>query len=108
MSELHDKTISQLLLDLDNKAFSSVELTGHYLDRIERLDPAINSYITVLREPALGARCSHGRRQAEGHSSATGRNSHCAQGHYLYPRRKNFRWLTHARQLYRTVQRDTG
>ena len=53
MSELHDKTISQLLLDLDNKAFSSVELTGHYLDRIERLDPAINSYITVLREPAL-------------------------------------------------------
>ena len=53
MSELHDKTISQLLRDLDNKAFSSVELTGHYLDRIERLDPAINSYITVLREPAL-------------------------------------------------------
>ena len=53
MSELHDKTISQLLLDLDNKAFSSVELTVHYLDRIERLDPAINSYITVLREPAL-------------------------------------------------------
>jgi aspartyl-tRNA(Asn)/glutamyl-tRNA(Gln) amidotransferase subunit A len=53
MSDLHDKTISQLLLDLDNKVFSSVELTGHYLDRIERLDPAINSYITVLREPAL-------------------------------------------------------
>ena len=51
MSDLHDKTISQLLLDLDNKVFSSVELTGHYLDRIERLDPAINSYITVLREP---------------------------------------------------------
>ncbi|MDA9049415.1 Asp-tRNA(Asn)/Glu-tRNA(Gln) amidotransferase subunit GatA [Pseudomonadales bacterium] len=53
MSDLHHKTISQLLRDLDNKAFSSVELTAHYLDRIERLDPAINSYITVLREPAL-------------------------------------------------------
>ena len=53
MTELHRKTVRQLLTDLDNKVFSSVELTRHYLDRIERLDPSLNSYITVLGASAL-------------------------------------------------------
>ncbi len=32
---------------------SSVELTGHYLQRIERLDPQLNSFVTVRAEEAL-------------------------------------------------------
>jgi aspartyl-tRNA(Asn)/glutamyl-tRNA(Gln) amidotransferase subunit A len=34
---------------------SPVELTGAYLDRIERLDDRLRAYITVCREPALAA-----------------------------------------------------
>ncbi|MFT4634178.1 MAG: aspartyl-tRNA(Asn)/glutamyl-tRNA(Gln) amidotransferase subunit A [Candidatus Pseudothioglobus sp.] len=53
MTELHTKPISEMLQDLDNKVYSSVELTNHYLDRIAQFDPALNSYITVLGESAL-------------------------------------------------------
>ena len=66
MSELHTKTLSQMLQDLDNKVYSSVELTQHYLDRIERLDPSINSYITVLRDAALSRAASMDTARSKG------------------------------------------
>lgn len=34
-------------------ALSPVELTAHYLDRIERLDPVLGAYLTVTPERAL-------------------------------------------------------
>ncbi len=59
---MHDKTLAELARDLGNKKFSSEELTRHYLERIERLDPQINSYITVAGEHAL-TRAKHADRQ---------------------------------------------
>lgn len=41
---------------LDSKEISAVELTEQYLDRIEKSDKEINSYITVCKENALGGR----------------------------------------------------
>lgn len=38
---------------LDSKEISAVELTKQYLDRIEKSDKEINSYITVCKENAL-------------------------------------------------------
>lgn len=38
---------------LDSKEISAVELTEQYLDRIEKSDKKINSYITVCKENAL-------------------------------------------------------
>ena len=38
---------------LDSKEISAVELTEQYLDRIEKSDKEINSYITVCKENAL-------------------------------------------------------
>lgn len=38
---------------LDSKEISAVELTKQYLDRIEKSDKEINSYITVCKESAL-------------------------------------------------------
>jgi aspartyl-tRNA(Asn)/glutamyl-tRNA(Gln) amidotransferase subunit A len=52
---MHDKTIAELATGLREKAFSSRELTQHYLDRISRHDPALNSYITVTADAALAA-----------------------------------------------------
>jgi len=52
---MHDKTIAELATSLRNGDFTSVELTRHYLERIEKLDRLLNSFITVDAEGALAA-----------------------------------------------------
>jgi aspartyl-tRNA(Asn)/glutamyl-tRNA(Gln) amidotransferase subunit A len=52
---MHDQSIVELAEGLRTGAFSSRELTQHYLDRIARLDPALNSFITVAADSALAA-----------------------------------------------------
>jgi aspartyl-tRNA(Asn)/glutamyl-tRNA(Gln) amidotransferase subunit A len=65
---MHEKSIVELDEDLRRGAYSSVELTRHYLERIERLDPRLNSYITVAADTALEAaeRADSRRRAGEG------------------------------------------
>lgn len=53
MTDLHRLSIRELANGLKEKHFSSVELTQHYLNRIEKIDGRINSYITVTSEQAL-------------------------------------------------------
>jgi aspartyl-tRNA(Asn)/glutamyl-tRNA(Gln) amidotransferase subunit A len=56
---MHDKPISELAESLRAGTFSSVELTRHFLARIERLDPGLNAFITVAAEQALAdAECA--------------------------------------------------
>ncbi len=50
---LHEKSIAELAAGLRAKAFSSVELTRHYLRRIAAHDATLNSFITVTEEQAL-------------------------------------------------------
>ena len=52
---MQNKSIAQMAADLRLRTYSSVELTRHYLERIARLDPALNSFITVAAESALAA-----------------------------------------------------
>ena len=52
---MHNKTIAELSQCLAQGEFSSAELTQAYLDRIERLDAQVNSYITVTADAALAA-----------------------------------------------------
>jgi aspartyl-tRNA(Asn)/glutamyl-tRNA(Gln) amidotransferase subunit A len=52
---MQNKSIAQLAADLRLRRYSSVELTRHYLDRIARHDPRLNSFITVAGESALAA-----------------------------------------------------
>lgn len=49
---MHKLTLAQLAKGLTEKEFSSVELTEHYLKRIETLDKDINSFVTVSAELA--------------------------------------------------------
>ncbi|MDO8953279.1 MAG: Asp-tRNA(Asn)/Glu-tRNA(Gln) amidotransferase subunit GatA [Gammaproteobacteria bacterium] len=46
-------TIAKLKADLAAKKISSLELTQHYIQRIKKLDPKLNSFITVTEEIAL-------------------------------------------------------
>ena len=52
---MHTQTIAELAAGLREGVFSSVELTQHFLKRIERLDPQLNSLITVCADTALAA-----------------------------------------------------
>lgn len=55
MTELHHLTLAELNEGLRARRFSSVEITKHFLSRIERLNPALNAVITVTAEQALAA-----------------------------------------------------
>lgn len=50
---MHHHSLSALSQLLKNKAVSSVELTQHYLNRIEKYDSTLNSFITVSKDQAL-------------------------------------------------------
>lgn len=52
---MHNKSIGELGAALRAGEFSSVELTRHFLERIETLDKEVNSYISVTPELALAA-----------------------------------------------------
>ena len=52
MSEMHLLSTEQLITGLQQKEFSSLELTEHYLKRIEALDGKINSFITSTADTA--------------------------------------------------------
>ena len=49
-----DATLAELSAALAAKRISSVELTGAFLDRVGKLNPDLNAFITVDRERSLG------------------------------------------------------
>jgi aspartyl-tRNA(Asn)/glutamyl-tRNA(Gln) amidotransferase subunit A len=63
---LHNRSIGELADLLAKKQVSSVELTRHFLDRIERLNPALNAVITPTAELGLAAAAVADRRRAAG------------------------------------------
>ena len=50
---MHNQSIASQLAQLRTRSISSLELTQHYLERITRLDPSYNSFVTVTAEQAL-------------------------------------------------------
>jgi len=53
VSDLTWLSLPELGRLLRTRKVSSVELAEHFLDRLERLGPAYNAVVTVLREPAI-------------------------------------------------------
>lgn len=50
---MHNKPITELSAGLAKKEFSSLELTQHFLKRIDQYDKTLNSFITVTHDHAL-------------------------------------------------------
>ncbi|MBL4609023.1 MAG: Asp-tRNA(Asn)/Glu-tRNA(Gln) amidotransferase subunit GatA [Pseudomonadales bacterium] len=50
---MHHKTLADIARGLEQKEFSSVEITKSYLQRIKQLDPEINSFITTTEDQAI-------------------------------------------------------
>ncbi|WP_322529331.1 Asp-tRNA(Asn)/Glu-tRNA(Gln) amidotransferase subunit GatA [Salinicola sp. LHM] len=65
---MHHMTLTELAKGLKAGDFSSRELTTSLLDRIERLDGDINSFITVTRDQALSAADAADQARAKGDS----------------------------------------
>src|ERR1700684_4337681 len=63
---LHTLSIGELGQSLKLGQISSVELTRHFLARIERLNPALNALITLTAEQALEAAAAADVRRAAG------------------------------------------
>ena len=65
---MHQKSLADLARSLEAKEFSSVELTRHFLDRIEQYDGKLNSFITVTEEEALASAKMADERLAKGNA----------------------------------------
>jgi len=63
---LHNLSIGELGRSLNSGRLSSVELTRHFLGRIERLNPALNALITLTAEQAMLEAAAADRRRASG------------------------------------------
>ncbi|HWX79719.1 MAG TPA: Asp-tRNA(Asn)/Glu-tRNA(Gln) amidotransferase subunit GatA [Steroidobacteraceae bacterium] len=63
---LHNLNIGELADRLAKRQISSVELTRHFLGRIERLNPALNAFITQTPDRAMQDAESADRRLAAG------------------------------------------
>ena len=66
MSEIHHLSTQQLIAGLQDKQFSSLELTEHYIKRINALDSKINSFITHTSETALAQAKAADEMRAQG------------------------------------------
>ena len=67
---MHELTLRQLADGLANKDFSATELTHDLLARIQAMDPALNSFITVTEELALSQAKAADQRRAAGENGA--------------------------------------
>jgi aspartyl-tRNA(Asn)/glutamyl-tRNA(Gln) amidotransferase subunit A len=63
---LHNLSIGELAKSLSSGQISSVELTRHFLGRIERLNPALNALITLTADQALTEAAAADARRAAG------------------------------------------
>ena len=70
MSELHLLSTQQLITGLQDKQFSSLELTEHYIKRIDALDSKINSFITHTSETARAQAQAADEMRAQGDKRA--------------------------------------
>ena len=66
--DLHAQTLTELAAGLERGDFSSVELTGDLLGRIDSHDAALNAFVTVTAERALAAAKSADAAQAAGNA----------------------------------------
>ena len=65
---MHKLTLAEMKAALDKKQFSARELTTHFLQRIEKLDPQLNSFISVTADQALAAADAADQARAAGNA----------------------------------------
>jgi len=67
---MHLQTVAGISAGLAGGSFSSLELTRALLERISRLQPELNAFISIEAEPALAAAAAADARRAAGEQGA--------------------------------------
>ena len=67
---MHTRTLAEMARDLKARKISSEELTRGFLARIERFNPNLNAFITVLQQQALDAARAADKLLAQGRGGA--------------------------------------
>ena len=67
---MHRKTLSELKAGLQKGEFSSVELTEHFLRRIEQHNPLLNCFISTTAESAVKAAAEADKKRQQGNAPA--------------------------------------
>lgn len=94
---MHDKTVTQLAAALASGELSSRELTSHFLQRIEKADGQLNSFITVTAEQALSQAEAADKARADGKAGKLTGIPLALKDNFLYARRQNQLRLQNAR-----------
>jgi len=66
MTDLHDKSLTELAAGLEKGDFSSVELTQGLLNRIAAHDETLNALVTITSDEALAAAAQADAARASG------------------------------------------
>jgi aspartyl-tRNA(Asn)/glutamyl-tRNA(Gln) amidotransferase subunit A len=80
------KTLAEIINDLDRKAYSSRELTQHYIDAIEAKNETLNAFISLNFEAALKRADEIDQLRAKGEAPALGglpvahKDIYCTEG----------------------------
>jgi amidase len=69
VSDLHELSAAEQLRALDTGEVSSRDLTAHYLERVERLDGELGTFVTVVPDRALEEAAGADERRAKGDRS---------------------------------------
>lgn len=67
---MHTMTLAELAEGLKKKSFSSTECVKHFIERIKKLDPNLNSFITLTEEQAMAAAKLADEQRAKGNALA--------------------------------------
>lgn len=70
--ELHELTLKEAASKLQSKEVSARELTGHFLDRIKKIDSDVHAYLYVGEQEALAAADESDKLISDGISPLTG------------------------------------
>ena len=103
---MHTQTVSELAAGLRARKFSSLDLTLHFLSRIERLGPELNAFVTVTADRALADARAADELLAQGAGWSAHGRARRAQGHILHRRHPHHVLVEDAGQFRRSLRRD--
>ena len=84
MSEVHYKSATELISLLDAREIGARELLDHFLDRVERYNPAINAIIWQDADRARAEADASDRRRAAGEDTG------CCPSYKFRPAQKSW------------------
>ena len=89
-------SLKELSQALEKKEFTSVELTQFFLNRIKKLNPSLNAFITVDEARSLAMAEKSDQIIQAGKKSILNWYTNSPKRYFLFRRLENYLWLKNA------------